>query len=76
MAVPAGMLVDESIDQCAEQLDALLPAVVKPAFEGSSKGISRSSLVGDREELRDAVGAVGKFIGSRRWWRILSTVTN
>ena len=55
VAVPAGVLVDGSPDD-REQLDALsMPVIVKPAFEGSSKGISRTSLVTDRTELIEAV---------------------
>ncbi len=56
VAVPAGVLVRGSAADSAEQLDALpMPVIVKPAFEGSSKGISRSSLVSDRAELIEAV---------------------
>jgi D-alanine-D-alanine ligase len=55
-AVPEGVLVDGSAGDCSEQLAALpLPVIVKPAFEGSSKGISVSSLIHDHADLNDAV---------------------
>jgi len=50
--VPAGRAiskVDESLD------DLPLPAVVKPAWEGSSKGIRSTSLVTTRSELKERV---------------------
>ena len=56
VAVPAGAMVDGSPHDFREKLDVLaFPLIVKPAFEGSSKGISRTSLVTDRTQLIDAV---------------------
>ena len=57
LATPAWVLVDRELTPELEQrLDRLsLPAFIKPAFEGSSKGILSSSLVYDRAELLDGV---------------------
>jgi D-alanine-D-alanine ligase len=56
VAVPKGILVREAIDQFAKELSNFqLPAIVKPAYEGSSKGIRSSSLISDREQLAGAV---------------------
>ena len=57
LATPAWVLVDRELTPELEQrLERLsLPAFVKPAFEGSSKGILASSLVYDRAELLDGV---------------------
>ncbi len=56
VVVPAAVLVRGSAADRAEQLAALpLPVIVKPAFEGSSKGISRASLVSQRADLFEAV---------------------
>lgn len=52
VVVPRGRTVsdpDDSLD------DLPLPAVVKPAWEGSSKGIRSTSLVSHRDELRARV---------------------
>jgi D-alanine-D-alanine ligase len=51
------VLVDRELTPGLEQqLDRLaLPAFIKPAFEGSSKGILANSLVHDRAELLDGV---------------------
>ncbi len=54
--VPAGLLVAGNIAALAKELDALsLPAIVKPAFEGSSKGILGTSLITARGELSEIV---------------------
>jgi D-alanine-D-alanine ligase len=56
VAVPAGVLVDGSVRECSAQLAALLlPVIVKPAFEGSSKGISIKSVVDDYAQLQEVV---------------------
>ncbi len=57
LATPAWVLVDRELTHDLErQLDRLpLPAFIKPAFEGSSKGILANSLVYDRAELLDGV---------------------
>lgn len=47
--VPRGRTVSDP-DECLDDLP--VPAVVKPAWEGSSKGIRSTSLVRDRSELR------------------------
>lgn len=55
-SVPAGILVDDSPHGFAKQLDALkFPVIVKPAFEGSSKGIRSTSLIDQRQKLFDVV---------------------
>lgn len=64
VAVPAGVVVDRAVDEYSAQLAALpLPAVVKPAFEGSSKGISRNSLVVERTGLLDAIARCRESYG-------------
>ena len=37
------------------------PAIVKPLYEGSSKGIKDNSVVGDRKELRAKVAEIGEL---------------
>lgn len=41
-----------------ETLEAQLPAIVKPNFEGSSKGIDARSVVHDRDALIEVVGSL------------------
>lgn len=56
LATPDWVLVAGDGDEAAEALARLpLPAIVKPACEGSSKGVLATSLVHDRDALRDAV---------------------
>jgi D-alanine-D-alanine ligase len=56
VAVPAGVLVDRPPEELASELAALpLPVIVKPAFEGSSKGINGKSVVDDCAMLHDVV---------------------
>jgi len=54
--VPHGIVVRDVGDLQCDRLDALsTPLIVKPAFEGSSKGIRRHSLVDSRDELPEAI---------------------
>lgn len=56
VATPRWVLIEGDVDESAEDLIALpLPAIVKPAFEGSSKGVLSTSLVHGRNELFDAI---------------------
>jgi D-alanine-D-alanine ligase len=53
---PAWVLVEGNLAEVATQLDGLaLPAIVKPAFEGSSKGILGTSVVETREALHSTL---------------------
>lgn len=54
VAVPAGLLVDraDAVDPAA----VTFPAIVKPAWEGSSKGVRGQCVVHDAGELRAALG--------------------
>jgi D-alanine-D-alanine ligase len=51
IAVPRGVVVRDRGDL----VDVPLPAIVKPIYEGSSKGITQASVVSDLRELRRAV---------------------
>jgi len=54
--VPLGIVVRDVADLQWDRLDDFpTPLIVKPAFEGSSKGIRSHSLVESRDELPDAV---------------------
>lgn len=54
--VPHGQVVRDVGDLQCDRLDALsMPLIVKPAFEGSSKGIRTNSLVESRDELPEAI---------------------
>jgi len=56
VTVPAGVLVDHWPYEYSAQLAALaLPVIVKPAFEGSSKGINNKSVVDDHAMLQEVV---------------------
>jgi D-alanine-D-alanine ligase len=56
VATPAWVLVSGDTADLEERLDRLpLPVIVKPAFEGSSKGILEANLIYDRAELHEAV---------------------
>lgn len=57
---PAWALVEQGdIAAVAEQIDRLAwPLIVKPAYEGSSKGVLRSGLVHNQAELATAVRAL------------------
>ncbi len=61
VATPRWVLVDSDRPGCSaaeltDALDALpLPVFIKPAYEGSSKGIVGSNLIEDREQLHTAV---------------------
>lgn len=56
VATPDWVLVDGDIEEFRAALEALpLPVFVKPAFEGSSKGILESSLIHDRATLIESV---------------------
>jgi D-alanine-D-alanine ligase len=60
VAVPRGVLVDGAISDFSEQLEALAtPLFVKPAFEGSSKGIHSHSLVHRQMDLVEAISRCG-----------------
>jgi len=60
VAVPRGVLVDGVISDFSEQLEVLpTPLFVKPAFEGSSKGIGAHSLVHRQIDLAEAIGECG-----------------
>jgi len=56
VATPDWLLVDGDVEELRDRLDTLpLPVIVKPAFEGSSKGIHQSNLVEDGQRLFEAV---------------------
>ena len=56
VAIPRGVLVDGPAEDFESQLAALeFPLIVKPAFEGSSKGIHNRNLVDGREDLFDVI---------------------
>jgi D-alanine-D-alanine ligase len=58
VAVPSGVLIKDAPQDSAEELANLeLPLIVKPAFEGSSKGIRSRNLVNSRDELFEIVAA-------------------
>ncbi len=59
LPTPNWVLVDGPPEQFASHLLALqLPVIVKPAFEGSSKGIATKSLIQNRADLLPAVRQV------------------
>ena len=61
VAVPQGVLVDGSVSDFELQLAALpLPLIVKPAFEGSSKGIRSHSLILRQQELVETIVRCGE----------------
>jgi D-alanine-D-alanine ligase len=54
--VPRGVLVDGPISEFVQQIESLpLPLFVKPAFEGSSKGIRPHSLILRNADLADTI---------------------
>lgn len=54
--VPLGMVVRDAADLQLDRLDnSSVPIIVKPAFEGSSKGIRSHSVVESRDELPDII---------------------
>jgi D-alanine-D-alanine ligase len=56
VSVPVGMLVNGSPQEFCAQLAALpFPVIVKPAFEGSSKGLGNHSVIEDYSHLDDAI---------------------
>jgi len=56
--IPTARFVVVSSPNELEKIDAPLPAVVKPLYEGSSKGILNSSIVRTKAELRSEVQRV------------------
>ncbi|HKD37939.1 MAG TPA: ATP-grasp domain-containing protein, partial [Pirellulales bacterium] len=59
VATPDWLVVDGDIEDFSERLHALpLPVIVKPAFEGSSKGIHSANLVEDSDRLIETVGEI------------------
>src|SRR5262249_46238203 len=56
VAVPQGLLIRGAADEFAQDLRKLpLPVIVKPAYEGSSKGIRGTALISGREHLADSI---------------------
>ncbi len=56
---PDWLLVDGDVEDFRERLCALpLPVIVKPAFEGSSKGIHEANLIDDPDSLTESVGEI------------------
>ncbi len=56
VAVPKGVLIDGVSDDFVQELGHLpLPLIVKPAFEGSSKGIRSHSLVNCLDDVNELV---------------------
>jgi D-alanine-D-alanine ligase len=54
--VPTGIIIRDVADlECAKFDELSMPLIVKPAFEGSSKGIRSHSVVESRDELLAAV---------------------
>jgi D-alanine-D-alanine ligase len=54
--VPLGIVIGDVTDLQWDRLeDCSMPLIVKPAFEGSSKGIRSHSLVESRDELPDVI---------------------
>jgi D-alanine-D-alanine ligase len=52
------------------------PAIVKPAYEGSSKGIHPNSLVDSAKQAnRKPSAKCWNFTGSRCWWNSSLTAT-
>lgn len=60
LPTPAWALVEQGdVAAAADRLSALTwPLFVKPAYEGSSKGVLRSGLVHDRRQLDEMVGTL------------------
>lgn len=56
VAVPRGIVIDQSPKEFSSELAALnWPVIVKPAFEGSSKGVGTMSVLDDYGQLHDVV---------------------
>src|SRR5262249_43440503 len=56
LATPDWLIVDDDVENFRDRLATLpLPVIVKPAYEGSSKGILSANLVEDYDRLFDAV---------------------
>ncbi len=53
---PKSLFVDANIRPSFEELQ--MPVIVKPNFEGSSKGVTQESVVVDREQLGEVVEAL------------------
>jgi len=54
--VPAGVIVRDTDDPRCAKLDELsMPLIVKPAFEGSSKGIRSCNVIESRDELAHSI---------------------
>jgi D-alanine-D-alanine ligase len=51
------------------------PAIIKPSFEGSSKGIHANSLVDSAAQAAATVSEMLELTGSRYWWNNSSTAT-
>jgi D-alanine-D-alanine ligase len=61
VAVPRGVVVTEAdAERLVSHAALTFPVIVKPAWEGSSKGIRTKSIVDRAEELADAVAALGR----------------
>lgn len=59
VATPDWLVVDGDVEDFGDRLLALpLPVIVKPAFEGSSKGIRSANLVDDSDRLIETVGEI------------------
>jgi D-alanine-D-alanine ligase len=60
VSVPAGFVIasDEDPRQVLERHSVPCPAIVKPAWEGSSKGIRNKSLVNNATELLDVIASL------------------
>jgi D-alanine-D-alanine ligase len=64
VATPDWLVIDGEVEDFSNRLLALpLPVIVKPAFEGSSKGIHAANLVEDADQL---VGTVGEILDAYR----------
>lgn len=57
IAVPRGLVVRD-LRELGDLIEAPLPAIIKPIYEGSSKGITQGSVVTDARELRRAVSRI------------------
>src|SRR6516165_6416925 len=60
VAVPKGYVVDNlaGANRKRQEVEIQFPAIVKPAWEGSSKGIRSKSLVQDASELERAIQSI------------------
>jgi D-alanine-D-alanine ligase len=60
VAIPRGVVVDDDPEFAVRKAGLTFPVIVKPAWEGSSKGIRNKSIVDQAPNLVDAVASLSR----------------